>query len=175
MRRPTRKRKCLHCKEYFFPDPRNQWHQRYCFRPECRRASKAASQARWLEKPQNRDYFRSPVHVLRVQLWRREHPGYRRRKAPPGRDALQDSINVKTQQKQIDKALKENSPAALQDFIAIQPAVFIGLISHLSGSALQDDIAGTLRSMQKLGMDILNQNMLEKGACHDQKASPRGG
>jgi hypothetical protein len=61
------KRKCLCCEEIFQPDPRNRHHQRYCSKPACQRASHAASQRRWLNKPENRDYFRGPIHVARVQ------------------------------------------------------------------------------------------------------------
>ena len=64
-----RRRKCLHCRELFRPDPRNLRHQRYCRKPECRKASKAASQGRWLAKAQNRDYFRGAENTRRVQEW----------------------------------------------------------------------------------------------------------
>jgi hypothetical protein len=36
-------------------------------------ASKAASQARWLAKPENQNYFRGPVNVAWVQAWRAPH------------------------------------------------------------------------------------------------------
>jgi hypothetical protein len=48
-----RRRKCRHCGELFHPDPRNQYHQKYCSEPACRRASKTASQKRWLAKSHN--------------------------------------------------------------------------------------------------------------------------
>ena len=53
----TERRKCKCCHKLFRPDPRNRHHQRYCAAPSCRAASKAASQARWLAAPENRDYF----------------------------------------------------------------------------------------------------------------------
>ena len=65
-----RRRKCLNCGRLFRPDPRNVHRQKYCSEPPCRKASKAASQARWLAKPQNRDYFRGPAHTERVRAWR---------------------------------------------------------------------------------------------------------
>jgi hypothetical protein len=46
--------------------------------------------------------------------------------------------------------------SALQDFIVSQPYVFVGLISHFFNITLQDDIASTTRSLQKLGEDIAN-------------------
>jgi hypothetical protein len=55
----TRNRcQCLHCKELFVPNARLWWHQQFCSKPECRQASKAQSQRRWLSKPENQDHFR---------------------------------------------------------------------------------------------------------------------
>ena len=124
----TRK-KCPHCEQLFLPDARNFRWQRYCTKPPCRKASKADSQQQWLQKPENRDYFSGPEHVARVQRWRAAHPGYWRR--PKAR------------------------PVALQDLLIVQPAVLVGLIAQLTGSALQDDIARAARRMQQLGNDIL--------------------
>jgi hypothetical protein len=61
---------------FFFPDHRTGERQRYCCAADCRRASLAASQAAWLARPPNNDYFIGPVHVARVQAWRAAHPGY---------------------------------------------------------------------------------------------------
>ena len=83
------RRKCKCCLKLFRPDPRNRRHQRYCSAPACRAASKAASQARWLAKPENQSYFRGPVNVARVQAWRSRHPGYWRKGRRAG-TALQD-------------------------------------------------------------------------------------
>ncbi|MDX1506396.1 MAG: hypothetical protein R3221_11810, partial [Spongiibacter sp.] len=99
--------------ELFTPDPRNRYHQRYCGEAACRRASKAASQRRWQRKAENRDYFRDPLHVRRVQAWRASHPRYWRRPGPV-------------------------SAAPLQDRIDTQALVLIGLIANLTGSALQE-------------------------------------
>ena len=78
----TRKRKCQYCRGFFTPDYRNVGRQRYCSKPPCKHASKAASQRRWQQKPENHDYFRGPDHVHRVQLWRQAHPGYWRGPMP---------------------------------------------------------------------------------------------
>ena len=71
----ARRRKCLCCGELFRPDARNLRHQRHCPKPACRKASKAASQRRWLSTSDNRDYFRGAINVARVQAWRAAHPG----------------------------------------------------------------------------------------------------
>ncbi len=131
-----RRRKCQHCQELFRPDPRNLRHQKYCSKPECRKASKAESQRRWLSKPDNRDYFRGTTNVQRVRDWRMTHPGYWRRKRSKANAALQyDSLA-----QPID--IKGESPTlaqlALQDFRLTQPFVLLGLIANLTGSTLQE-------------------------------------
>ena len=91
--------KCLHCREFFVPCSNNRRTQRYCPKAECRKASKIAAQAKWLNKPQNRCYFRGPENVERVRRWREHHPGYWRKKRPPA-DALQDLALIKLSQSQ---------------------------------------------------------------------------
>jgi hypothetical protein len=144
--------KCPHCQQLFTPDARNATRQRYCSKPDCRKHSKADSQRRWLQKPENRDYFRGAEHVQRVQRWRAAHPGYWRRtqRSPV---ALQDSIIA---QVAVNAANCHPTPKdALQDVLILQPAVMVGLIAQLTGCALQDDIARAARRMQQLGNDIL--------------------
>jgi hypothetical protein len=136
----------------FTPDARNATRQRYCSKPVCRKHSKADSQRRWLQKPENRDYFRGAEHVQRVQRWRAAHPGYWRRtqRSPV---ALQDSLIT---QVAVNAANCHPTPKdALQDLLILQPAVMVGLIAQLTGCALQDDIARAARRMQQLGNDIL--------------------
>lgn len=165
MAKRIRKRKCPCCGVFFPPDHRNRRHQRYCTRSVCRKAGKAASQKLWLNKPENRDYFRGPENVCRVQEWRKAHPGYSRKKG----EVLQDLLSGKTVK---DPEVKPCFvPGALQDLLSTQAAVLIGLISHLTNSALQDDIALTARRLQQLGNDILNGPIQSRGVIHDPKAS----
>ena len=124
MRRPLTKRKCKHCQTFFAPDPRSARRQRYCSKPACRQASKAASQRRWLQKPGNRDYFTGPTQVERVRQWRRAHPGYWRRQGARAPHALQEDLTPQETQKQpLDDGL---TPHALQDVFFMQPAVVVG-------------------------------------------------
>lgn len=53
-------------------------------------------------------------------------------------------------------------PAALQDVIAAQPFVLIGLIANLTGSALQEDIAESSRRLLRLGQDIIGGVVAEE-------------
>jgi hypothetical protein len=155
MTRQIRKRKCKKCYEYFLPDPHNIKKQRYCSKPDCRKASKAAAQARWLAQKDNRNYFRSPENVMRVQAWRAQHPGYWR-KGTKSNNALQDHPPSKTTNNQ--GVNTELTQVALQDLLITQRAVLAGLIALLTGNTLQDDIATTTRHMQQLGSDILNSS-----------------
>ena len=134
MKRPTRKRKCLHCQAFFVSDSRNVGRQRYCSKPSCKQASKAQSQRRWLQKPENRAHFRGPDNVKRVQLWRQDHPGYWRRKAPEASEAPNALQETLTPQEMTTQVVTENldtpQPEALQDACFIQPAVLVGLIAQ---------------------------------------------
>ena len=169
MARHIKERKCKHCKVFFNPDPRNVGRQSYCSKPPCRKASKAASQRRWLGKPQNRNYFRGPVHSERVRQWRKDHPGYWRRKGTFGKDALQDTLTPKPIEKQqLDSGFVQD---ALQDSLFLQPAVFVGLIAHLSGLSLQDDIEQTARMLQQLGLDILSRSPQKRGDRYDAQTT----
>ena len=47
---------------------------------------------------------------------------------------------------------------ALQDLFSMQPAVVVGLISMMTGSALQEDIASTVQVLVRKGRDILVMN-----------------
>jgi hypothetical protein len=109
--------------------------------------------------------------VSRVQEWRKAHPGYFRKKTETLQDSLSgqgfENTEVKPSLGQVDPSFA----CALQDVLTAQPTVLIGLISHLTGSALQDDIANTARRLQKLGNDILNGPIQNTGGIYDQKAS----
>ena len=86
------RRKCRHCRKLFVPDHRNRSRQKYCGAPECRKKSKAASQKKWLNKPENQDYFRGPDHVERVRQWRKKNPKYWKSKPKTTPVALQDPL-----------------------------------------------------------------------------------
>jgi hypothetical protein len=143
--------KCLCCGDCFTVDVRNRGRQKYCPKRPCRGAGKAARQRRWLGKPENRNYFSGPEHVERVRVWRAGHPGYWRSHRRGGGIALQDALAL-----QVIKTPEDLRLRALQDALRSQGPVLIGLIAHLSDSALQDDIASTTRGLLQLGQDILS-------------------
>jgi len=167
MAQRTKSRKCKHCGRLFLPDPRNAIRQRYCSKPECRKASKSSSQKRWLQKPENQDYFCGPDNVERVQCWRKAHPGYWRQRSKNKPTPLQDSSILQVTENNDNR--DDLMTHALQDSLTLQPAVLIGLIAQLTGYALQEDIAMVARRMQQLGNDILNPQ--HRGDNHGTKTS----
>ena len=165
------RKKCCNCKELFIPDPRNVKRQKFCRKPECRKASKAASQRRWLAKPENQDYFCGSQNVKRVQLWRQANPGYWRGKRKNHQDALQDRLIPQPIENSNDNGKFVND--ALQDFLIAQPPVLLGLIANFTGNALQDDIVITLQRLQKLGQDIITNSTHDKGGPYGIQSSYR--
>ena len=153
-------RKCLCCANCFDLDHRNRERQRFCSATQCRRASKAASQAAWLVKPQNNDYFRDPVHVARVQVWRVAHPGYSRGK-PRRPRTLQDPLIAQVAEQVEECPIRGEIAAvpgltALQDLLTAPTPVLAGLIAHLFAFTLQDDISAATRRLVQLGHDVIN-------------------
>ena len=153
-------RKCLCCGEFFEPDARNRDRQRYCAATACRRASKAASQAAWLAKPENSGYFRDPVHVARVQAWRAAHPDHGRGKrasAPALQDPLIAQVVDPIEESPIRGDLPEiPRPPALQDLLNAPSPLLAGLIAHLFERTLQDDMAATTRRLVQLGNEVIH-------------------
>ncbi len=166
-----KRKKCCNCNELFIPDPRNAKRQKYCRKAQCRNASKAASQRRWLAKPENQGYFCGPKNVKRVQLWREDNPGYWRRKHKTTKDALQDSLNRQPIENNTDNVDFAND--ALQDFLIAQPPVLLGLIANFTGYTLQDNMVITLQRLQKLGQDIVTNLTHSKGGHYGIQGSHR--
>ena len=163
------KRKCRHCGQWYVPDSRNVTRQKYCSEPACRKASKSVSQRRWLRKPENRNYFRGTDNVQRAQEWRKTHP------KNTGRNRVKEELSP-TLQDACQAQLSDNKtelveiapnatpiPPLLQELFNAQHLVLFGLIAHLTGSLLQDDIARSSRSFIQLGQDILSPTLSMQG------------
>jgi hypothetical protein len=162
----------LHCKELFVPQRRNWWHQKFCAKPECREASKAESQRRWLRKPENRDAFRGSANVERVRQWRAKNPGYWKR-SQKEQGTLQELVPAQMAE---NKELAETtSPPPLQDFVASQDPLLLGLIAHLVDSPLQEVVEQAARRLLQKGQSILDMRfgMKTKGNPYaDKETSP---
>lgn len=174
MKAQRRRRRCLCCKELFWPDPRNRYHQRFCSKPGCRQASHQLSQQRWLAKPGNQDRWRGPTEVARVRDWRRIHPGYWKRTPVATASTLQEDCSSQpVDQKPLPAGL---APLPLQDVwrgdVATQHALVVGLISMLTASTLQEDIALTGRRLVAKGREILGMVPGTSTTNYDAKETP---
>jgi len=134
--------------------------QRYCARPTCIKASRGAAQKKWLRKAENRDQFKGSENLVRVQDWRTIHPGYWRKRTRLGRYILRGKLA---------EVVRE---FALQDMIDTQFLLLTGLVSHLTGVALQDEIASEIRRLILLGHDILNQTAQAPAASRESGQRP---
>ena len=166
-----RQRKCLNCRDMFDPDYRNVKSQAYCRKPECRKASKAASQKKWCEKPENKDYYKGPVHVQRVQEWRKKHPKGASKKETKSRKVLQDHCHENSIEIQLVTDDKNSRDFLLQDLCDQQLYVIIGLIAQLTGSTLQDNIEMAIHRMRELGRDIFINPNRKEGGQYDPKTT----
>ena len=154
MSRTPARRKCRCCKVFFRPDYRNALRQHYCRAPACRQASKLASQRRWAHQFCNRSHFRGANEVRRVQEWRRQHPGYWKKQKPRS-DQSQAPDPQPVNPQQVSRNVPSRDLCTLQDFCLSQDPVFVGLISLVTGSTLQEDIAATARNLLLRGENIL--------------------
>jgi hypothetical protein len=115
-----------------------------------------------------RDYFKGRANVLRVQAWRKAHPGYWRRQRKR-QDALQDLSSPQAQAKQADAP--GLTADALQDVLSTQGSLLIGLIANLTGSALQDHIDSTAQRLILLGRQFRGLGVLRGANDGDQTSA----
>lgn len=172
MMRQRRRRRCLCCKDLFLPDPRSRYHQRFCSKAECQKASKALSQARWRAKSGNQNYWRGAEEVERVRSWRKAHPGYWKTTTPQAQGTLQEDCPAQTvEPEQLNLKL---APAPLQEDSLTQHPLMLGLISMLTTSTLQEDIASTRRRLIARGHEILGMVPGTRLNTHEQKTPGSG-
>ena len=141
----------------------------------CQRVSKAVSQRRWLQKPENQDYFRGRENVERVRRWRAGNPGYgkgRRKKKSSVREPLQDSCPMEViDNKEVMQSVVSPSQDALQEISSMQSTLLVGLIAMLTGDTLQDDIVQKVRSFSNRGQDILRMWPRSSTTSHETQNS----
>jgi hypothetical protein len=179
--KPSRaQQKCLHCKELFLPDYRSGSRQRYCLKPECRKARKRELMRVWLAKPENQDYFRDAKNAERVRDWQKAHLGYWKNTARYRR-TLQDGCSEPSPEQALaGQSVAPNSASGtLQDLCTPQTPLFVGLISMFVGSTLPDDIAQSTRRLLSKGYDILGmvpgmnlEKTLHEKTCPQSGATP---
>lgn len=164
------KNKCLYCKCLYHPCKYNWDRQGYCLKEECQLVRKKRNQQKWLSKKENKNFFKGSENVQRVREWRKKNPGYWRRRKK--KNALQDfafsqNVDIKGD---ID-IVKSKQKHALQDFANSQLFLITGLISHLTGDALQDSVVKNMRHFIFKGQSLLDPKKEMKGACHEEKVT----
>jgi hypothetical protein len=147
MKKKIRRRRCKNCQELYKPDLRHLKRQKFCHKPACKSASKTYSQYKWLDKPDNRDYFSGPEHVTRVQEWRKINPGYWKRSKRLKKPYLIENTlqEMKSGQSIANKGSSiDLVQIALQDSISAKSLFIIGFDIHLNEKALKSfiDIIG---------------------------------
>ncbi len=167
-----RRRTCLCCKELFLPDPRSRYHQRFCSKAGCQKASKALSQARWRAKPENQDHWRGPEEVQRVRTWRKGHPEYWKKQSSQQPGTLQEDCSA--QPIAAEQVELELPPAPLQEDCFTQHPLILGLISMLTTSTLQEDIDSTRRRLIARGCEILGMMPGTPLKAYEQKTPGSG-
>lgn len=152
---PRGRRKCNHCKEFFIAEARNRHHQRYCPKPACRRASKAASQRRWENRPENCDYNRSAEKAKKVRAWQAANPGYwkKRRK----RSTVLPEVLAREGAPQQEVTVQDGEPV-LPDLWHGQSPLVVGLIAQMTGYVLPEDIAGVAHQLVVRGQALMGRN-----------------
>ena len=90
-----------------------------------------------------------------MQDWRKENPGYWRRRIRVGQYALRGPLGEAARQ------------CALQHVIDTHFSLVVGLISRLTGSALQHEIADEMRRLMLLGHGIVTQTPPSASAAEE--------
>jgi hypothetical protein len=94
-----------------------------------------------------------------VRQWREKNPGYWKRPAQAAR-TLQELVPPQPPE---NKALPEKiSPPPLQDLVASQDPLLLGLIAHLTDSPLQETVEQTTFRLLKKGQDFLDMRSGKK-------------
>jgi hypothetical protein len=153
---PAGCRKCVKCNEVYRPDARNRYHQRYCPKPVCRQASKAASQGRWRAKPENADYDRGNAkNAARARAWQKAHPGYWKRRRAKRSTVLQDILiaEVAVEQKEVE----QDDGVVLRDISRSQVPLIMGLIAHLGDLSYAEDIVAMAHRLVARGQALMGK------------------
>ena len=87
---------------------------------------------RWRGRPENREYWSGPENVARARAWQKEHPNY-----------------AKGRKKRV---------VVLQNVWQTQPPLLLGLISRITGSVLQHDMAEITGQLIANGRALVGPN-----------------
>lgn len=136
--------RCCICDNLFTPNKYSGSRQKVCDQPACRIAAKRRRQALWIER--NPDYFRGPEHVERVRQWRLDNPDRARRRRPQRAKSTKKAKSCNT---------ISQPGGVLQDSDSVlKSPIFLGLLSLVTGSVLQDEVHSTIASLSRIGLEL---------------------
>lgn len=145
------RRKCLCCKKLFVPDARNRRHQRHCAKPACQKTRNTRAVRRWRGRAENRQYWSGQENVARATAWQKANPDYWKRRKKRA-VVLQHVCKVEG----VDK--KQDKPEVLQHVWRTQSPLLLGLISKITGSVLQHDMAQITGQLIASGRALVGPN-----------------
>jgi hypothetical protein len=149
--KPSGRRKCLCCRKLFTPDPRNRRHQRHCSKAACQQTRSTAAVRRWRGRSENRDYWSGQENAARTRAWQKANPNYWKRRKKRA-VVLQVVCGVKV------VAVEVDNPEVLQNVWRTQPPLLLGLISRITGSVLQHDMAQITGQLIANGRALVGPN-----------------
>jgi len=145
----NKKIKCKNCGNYFYPDNYNRYHQHYCGRSECRKASRLACAKTYRKKKSKDKEFRR-IESERVKCWQRKNRNYWKNRQKSSKKV--EKNRVLRDFAQVEKLHRDVS--VLRDFANLQCVVIEGLIVTLTGDVLRDDINTFIRRMYDKGQTV---------------------
>ena len=106
-----------------------------------------------MSQPANADYFRDADNAARVREWQAAHPGYWKKRRKRTLVVLQE--DCRAQIAVSEQVVVPDDGVVLQDDWLRQPPLVIGLIAHLAGMTLQEDIATMTGRLIAMGHAVL--------------------
>ncbi len=154
MNETSKKRICRHCREAFEPAPQAYHRQKFCGKPECRKASQVTAYQEW--RIRHPDEHEGRTGVLRMQEWRKEFADRERRRRAERRK-LQKASDCATSAG-CGRGLSGRNLLVLPNVLHNPDqanALVVGLIAHVFGCVLPNEIATVTRKLISKGAKIL--------------------
>jgi len=173
MKKRKRVRICKCCGDKFKADPYNAWHQRFCSKDECQRASHRESSKRYRNKKSDDANFKKD-EVKRATTWRKN----KKKEAKSQKDKkVEKKSNSSGVLRDFVWGKKSPKEEVLRDFLLFYMYCFHGLASQLTGP-LRDDIVSLRGHCYDRGRALfpeLEQELNEGVFAHDAKGNHQSG
>jgi hypothetical protein len=111
----------------------------------------AGAVRRWRGRPENRKYWHGEDNAARARAWQKANPGYWKRRKKRGR-VLQIVCGAQLDEQQ------EDDSEVLQNVWRTQPPLLLGLISKITGTVLQHDMAQITGQLIASGRALVGPN-----------------